>query len=77
MASLPSFPEPGSDTLLNARQVADRLGVSERWVRDHATRRAPRIPVIKLGPLVRFLRTDIEAFISDQRDDHSSTRRRK
>jgi len=54
MAALPSLPETGSDSLLNARQVADRLGLSERWVRDHATRRPPRIPVVKLGPLVRF-----------------------
>jgi predicted DNA-binding transcriptional regulator AlpA len=77
MASLPSLPETGSDSLLNARQVADRLGVSERWVRDHATRRTPRIPVVKLGPLVRFLRADIEDFIGDQREDHSGTRRRK
>ena len=29
---------PESDRLMNARQVAARLGVSERWVRDHTTR---------------------------------------
>jgi hypothetical protein len=29
----------GNDRLMNARQVAARLGVSERWVRDHTTRR--------------------------------------
>jgi hypothetical protein len=23
------------------RKVADKLGVSERWVRDHTTRRSP------------------------------------
>src|SRR5438105_7702049 len=29
---------PGNDRLMNARQVAAKLGVSERWVRDHTTR---------------------------------------
>ena len=32
---------PGQDRLLNAREVASKLGVSERWVRDHTTRRQP------------------------------------
>jgi excisionase family DNA binding protein len=55
----------GSDLrLLTPRQVADRLGVSERWVRDHATRRSPRIPVVKLGSLLRFRDTDIDKFLS-------------
>jgi excisionase family DNA binding protein len=55
----------GSDLrLLTPRQVADRLGVSERWVRDHATRRSPRIPVVKLGSLLRFRATDIDKFLS-------------
>ena len=38
-----------SEALATAVQVAKRLGVSERWVRDHATRRSPRLPVVKLG----------------------------
>ena len=62
--------------LLTSRQVAERLGVSERWVRDHATRRSPKIPVVKLGPLIRFCPYDIDAFLEGQRDDHSGTRRR-
>ncbi len=66
-----------TDRLLNPKQVADRLGVSERWVRDHATRRSPRIAVVKLGPLVRFRAADIEDFLECQRDDHSGTKRRK
>jgi excisionase family DNA binding protein len=49
--------------LLTAREVAERLGVSERWVRDHATRRQPRIPAVKLGPLLRFRQEDIEHFL--------------
>jgi DNA-binding FadR family transcriptional regulator len=42
------------ERLYSAQEVAERLGVSERWVRDHATRRNPRIPAVKLGPLLRF-----------------------
>jgi len=52
------------ERLLNARQVADRLGVSERWVRDHTTRRSPKIRAIKLGPLVRYRRADVEVFMA-------------
>jgi len=51
--------------LLKPHQVADRLGVSERWVRDHATRRSPRIPALKLGTLLRFRATDIEKFLNE------------
>jgi excisionase family DNA binding protein len=49
--------------LLTPQEVARRLGVSERWVRDHATRRFPRIPAVKLGPLLRFRSSDIENFL--------------
>jgi excisionase family DNA binding protein len=60
------------DRLLTPREVAARLGVSERWVRDHATRRDPRIAVVRLGPLLRFTANDVEAFISAQRLDVST-----
>jgi excisionase family DNA binding protein len=59
--SQPLFSE---QRLLTAQDVAERLGVSERWVRDHATRRHPRIPVVKLGPLLRFRQEDIEHFLN-------------
>jgi len=65
-----------AERLWTAQQTADLLGVSDRWVRDHATRRFPKLPVIKLGSLLRFRPADIEAFIDSQRDDHSGTRRR-
>jgi hypothetical protein len=51
------------ERLLTAQEVADRLGVSERWVRDHATRRSPRLRAIKLGPLLRFRWLDVQIFI--------------
>ncbi len=55
-----------NEHLLTPQAVADRLGVSERWVRDHATRRNPRIRAVKLGPLLRFRWSDVEDFLSDQ-----------
>jgi len=36
-------------TILTAREVAELLRVSEGWVRDHATRKQPRLPMLKLG----------------------------
>jgi excisionase family DNA binding protein len=57
------------ERLLTPREVAARLRVSERWVRDHATRRDPRIAVVRLGSLLRFTANDVEAFIADQRLD--------
>jgi len=43
------------------------LSVSKAWVRDHATRRNPRIPVVRLGgkrAVLRFRAQDIEQFIA-------------
>ncbi len=77
MTSTPPVPAVPPERLFNAEEVAKRLGVSERWVRDHATRRSPKLPVIKLGSLLRFRPTDVDAFVASQRDDHSGTGRRK
>jgi predicted DNA-binding transcriptional regulator AlpA len=51
------------DRLLDARQVAAKLGVSERFIRDHTTRRSPRIPGVKLGKLLRYRAADVEIFM--------------
>ncbi len=53
--------------LLTLEQVAERLCTSKAWVRDHATRRHPRIPVVRLGgkrALLRFRPEDVERFIT-------------
>lgn len=63
--------------LLTPKQVADRLGVSERWVRDHAARRRPRIPAVKLGPLLRFRSSDIDAFVDQNRVGETSQEQAK
>ena len=60
-----SIPTPGNDRLMNARQVAAKLGVSERWVRDHTTRRSPRIRGLKMGSLMRYRLADVEAFLPE------------
>lgn len=59
----PSDPR-ADERLLTPQEVADRLGVSQRWVRDHATRRWPRITAVKLGSLLRFRWSDVEDFVA-------------
>jgi predicted DNA-binding transcriptional regulator AlpA len=54
--------------LLTLDEVAVQLGVSKAWARDHATRRNPRIPVVRLGgkrALLRFRPQDVEQFITE------------
>jgi len=71
---LVSFPIP--ERLLNAREVAERLGVSERWVRDHTTRRFPKLRGVKLGTLMRYRSTDVEEFMEKLATSHSSLQAR-
>jgi excisionase family DNA binding protein len=71
-----SLQEPAHERLLNAREVAARLGVSERWVRDHTTRRSPQIRAVKLGTLIRYRRADLEIFMESLATLRSSTRSR-
>jgi predicted DNA-binding transcriptional regulator AlpA len=70
-------------TLLDAKQVARLLHVSESWVREHCNGKEPRLPAMKLGQgktaLVRFHLNDIEEFIQGQRDrarSRAATQRR-
>ncbi len=59
------------DPLLTPEQVADRLNVSPDWVRDHSSRKNPRLPVIRLGGgpgragLLRYRASEIERFIEE------------
>lgn len=54
---------PQIGRLLGPGEVADWLGVSAGWVRDHATRKQPRIKTIEVGKLLRFRPEDVEEFI--------------
>lgn len=51
---------------MTVQEVARILRVSDAWVRDHATRKEPRLPVVRVGKLLRFRRSDIEAWIETQ-----------
>jgi hypothetical protein len=61
-----------SRRLLSVSEVAEWLGVSLGWVRDHASgRRQPRLFAIKLGPakgkgLWKFREEDVYQFIQNQ-----------
>ena len=53
--------------LLTPKEVARWLDVSVDWVHNHATRKEPRLPVVRIGELLRFRNDDVEAFICGQR----------
>ena len=53
----------GHEDLLTVSQVAQRLGMSKQWVRDHIDRRHPRIDVVRWGSAVRFRPSDVDRFI--------------
>ena len=55
------------DRLLTADDVAERLQVSKDWVWDHSSRKAPYLPVIRLGDgALRYRASKIEEFISER-----------
>jgi excisionase family DNA binding protein len=59
------------DRLLNAREVAAFLGVSERWIRDAA--REGRIPHVQLGRYRRFRREVVEKWLRDlEQEQHAA-----
>jgi hypothetical protein len=66
-----SIREPAFDPLWTPEQVAQRLNVSPDWVRDHSSRKEPRLPVIRLGGgpgragLLRYRVSQIEKFIEE------------
>jgi excisionase family DNA binding protein len=51
------------DQLLTVEEVARVLHVSTGWVYDHADRKQPLIPSVRLGKAVRFRARDVEKFI--------------
>ena len=58
-----------SERLLTADEVAGILGVSSKWVRNHATCRNPRLPYIAVGRLLRFRLCDVQQFVDKLRRD--------
>ncbi len=64
------------EILLDAEDVSIWLKVSEDWVWDHASRRAPFLPAIWLSDgALRFKRSKIAQFINER--ELLSTKRRK
>lgn len=51
------------EKLLTATEVAERLGMSRGWVRNHARGAYPQITCVKLGSRLRFKEADIEEFV--------------
>lgn len=70
------------DPLWTPEQVAERLNVSPDWVRDHSSRKEPRLPVIRLGGgpgragLLRYRASEIEKFIEEMERLSGRTTRR-
>jgi len=55
-------------------EVADFLQMSKAWVRDHATRRQPRIPSIRLGgrrAVLRFRPQDVRQVVNEHLQESS------
>jgi excisionase family DNA binding protein len=61
--SLP--PSPLSEPLLDAQAAAALLSVRPSWIYEAV--RAGRLPHLKVGRHVRFLRSDLERWVIDQR----------
>ena len=62
---MPTMPAGSQEleTLLTAREVARILRVSYGWVKDHATRKEPRLRYVRVGDLLRFRPRDVVEFI--------------
>lgn len=57
-----SYPIRGiADRLLTVEEAAEQLNVSVRNVREHIYRR--RLPIVKVGRLVRIEQSELQAFI--------------
>ncbi len=62
----PGPPEPTlNEPLLTPQEAAALLAVRVSWIYDGV--RAGRLPCVRVGRHVRFLRSDLERWIADQR----------
>ena len=68
---------PQTDPLLTAEDVAERLNVTKDWVWDHSSRKAPYLPVIRIGDgTLRYRQSQIEEFVCE-RERLSALRRKR
>ena len=54
-----------TDRLLDAKEIAEMLGVPESWVRESA--RSGAMPCVRLGRYVRFDLADVERWVDDRK----------
>jgi len=65
-----------TDPLLTVEDVAERLNVTKDWVWDHSSRKAPYLPVIRIGDgTLRYRMSQIEEFVNER--ERLTTLRRK
>jgi predicted DNA-binding transcriptional regulator AlpA len=65
-----------TDPLLTVEDVAERLNVTKDWVWDHSSRKAPYLPVIRIGDsTLRYRMSQIEEFVNER--ERLSTLRHK
>jgi predicted DNA-binding transcriptional regulator AlpA len=58
---------PLKDPLLTAEEVAARLNVTKDWVWDHSSRKAPYLPVIRIGDgTLRYRSSQIEEVVIER-----------
>lgn len=65
MTSLQETNSASAPPLLDVAALADRLGVTERFVRRLLAER--RVPFVKLGKFIRFDPRDIESWLEEAR----------
>ncbi len=65
MTSLRETNSVSAPALLDVAALADRLGVTERFVRRLVAER--RVPFVKLGKFIRFDPRDIEFWLEEAR----------
>lgn len=77
MAMTATFEQmPIRDFLLTVEEVAERLRVSKDWVWDHSSRKAPYLPVIRMGDgALRYRSSQIDEFVNER--ERLSVLRRK
>lgn len=77
LAQMITEQSPSVDPLLTVEDVAERLKVSRDWVWDHSSRKAPYLPVIRMGDgALRYRASKIEEFI-DERERLAGLRLRR
>src|SRR5262249_46642714 len=68
-----SFPASLAEPLLTASHAAGLLAVRPRWVYEAV--RDGRLPHVRTGRHVRFLRTDLERFVASHDAEQRAARR--